>query len=606
MASRLELSSHSSNPYLNFGFNNAQTGAPGKAYNKQVGFGFASFMLGAVESATQQTPWDLYGRRAVWSLFAQDDFKVNSKVTLTMDLRFDQTRPLTEKYGSWANFDTQAVSQSFGVPGTLVFAGSGNTSFEGKPDWREFGPHFGVAYQATDRLVVRGAYGLFYSPIGMNYWFGVPYGFAPGYRGTNRVLTTADLSPAFNWDNGYPGVFEPGTKDPDFAQWGMVSVNPNALQAGATHQWTVGTEFELAKDLRLDLTYMGNIGRDLQSGYLQRNGIDKTALGQLLNSGHEWDAVYDETSAAAAGVPYPYPGFGSYAFAALMQYPQAWQNWVWGGPVFFVGSPLGTSDYNSFQAAVTKRAGSLQTQFSYTLSRARGNVQGGLGGFLETWWSGPLQDVTPDRLEQEAKAPLEYDQTHVFKGYATWEMPFGTGKRYGSSVNRVVNGVIGGWTLSSAFYYRTGFPMTVGSSNYYAGWTDSSNPIYPIWDASGNYSRQFNGSGFDYANPTAASNAFFSPSLFSDPAYGTFSNDLLYRSDFRGFGWSNEDVMLMKNFRFGPEDRFRLQFRFEMYNIFNRHHFSNPDLNINSSTFGKVINVTGSPREGQIGARFEW
>ena len=605
MVSKLDLSSHASTPYLHFDFTNSQTGAPGQPYANQVGLGFASFLLGDVQSASQQTPWDLYGRRAVWALFAQDDFKVNSKLTLTMDLRFDQTRPLTEKYGSWANFDTQAVSQSFGVPGTLLFANSGKDSFEGKPDWKAFGPHVGVAYQIADRVVFRGAYGLFYSPIGMNYWAGVPYGFAPGSRGTNRVLATQDLSPAFNWDNGYPGVFEPGSKDPDFAQWGEVSVNPHSLEAGYTHQWTFGTEFELAKDLRLDVTYMGNIGRRLQSGYLQRNGMDKAALGQLLNAGQEWNAVYDEASAAAAGVPYPYPGFASYAFAALTEFPQVWQNWVWGGPIFFVGSPLGKSDYNSFQAALTKRAGSVNTQFSYTLARARGNVQGGLGGFLETWWSGPLQDVTPDRLDQEAKAPLEYDQTHVFKGYVTWELPFGTGKRYGSAMGRVANGFVGGWTLSSAFYYRTGFPMSVNSSHWYPGWSDSA-PIYAAWDANGDYSRQFNGSSFNYADPAAASNTFFSPSLFSNPPYGGFSSDVLYRSDFRGFGWSNEDVMLMKNFRFGPEDRFRLQFRVELYNIFNRHHFANPDNNINSGTFGRVINVTGSPREGQIGARFEW
>ncbi len=612
MVSRLELSSHASTPYLDFSFTNQQTGAPGTSYKDQVGFGFASFLLGAVESASQQTPWDLYGRRAVWSLYAQDDFKVNSRLTLTMDLRFDQTRPLTEKYGNWANFDIRAISESYGIPGTLAFANSGKDSFEGKPDWTEFGPHFGVAYQIADRVVFRGAYGLFYSPIGMNYWFGVPYGFAPGSRGTNRVTPTQDLSPAFNWDNGYPGVFVPGTKDPDFNDWGMVSVNPGALEAGHTHQWTLGTEFELAKDLRLDLTYMGNIGRSLQSGYLERAGMDKAALGQLLtadptNRGwtHEWDAVWDEASAAAAGVPYPYPGFASYAFAALTEFPQVWQNWVWGGPVLFVGSPLGKSDYNAFQAALTKRAGSVNTQFSYALSRARGNVHGGLGGFLETWWSGPLQDVTPDRLEQEAKVPLEYDQTHVFKGYVTWDLPFGKGRRYGSNVGRVANGFIGGWTLSSAFYYRSGYPIGVNSSYWYPGWSDSA-AIYAVRDPNGDYSRQFDGSNFNFADPGAASNTYFNPALFSNPPYGGFSSDVIYRSDFRGFGYSNEDVMLMKNFRFGPEDRFRLQFRVELYNIFNRHHFANPDTDMNSGTFGHVINLSGSPREGQIGARFEW
>jgi len=615
MISAFQLSSHQSAPVLGFNFGNSATGAPGKPYQNQVGFGFASFLLGGVQEANQQTPWDLYGRRKAWSLFVQDDFKVNSKLTLTMDLRWDQTGPLTEKYGNWANFDTRAMSQSFGVPGTLAFAGSGKDSFEGKRDWKQFGPHIGVAYQVSNRVVFRGAYGVFFSPIGMNYWFGVPYGFAPGSRGTNRVTPTQNLSPAFNWDDGYPGQFVAGTKDPDFAQWGEVSVNPRALQAGYIHQWNFGTEFELARDFRLDLTYMGNIGRRLQSGYLERNGMDKAALGKLLTDTtggwtHEWDAVWDAGSAAAAGVPYPYPGFASYAFAALLQYPQPWQNWVWGGPILFVGSPLGKSDYEAFSAALTKRAGRLSTQVSYNLSRSRGNVQGGLGGFLETWWSGPLQDVTPDRLEQEAKAPLQYDRTHVFKGYVSYELPFGKGGRYGSNAGRALNAFIGGWSAHSVFYYGTGYPMTVNSNYWYPGWSDSA-PIYAAWDKDGYYGRMFDGSKFNAANAfnhvNDPANRAFNPANFSNPPYGGFSNDVLYRSDFRGFGWSNEDVMLMKNFRFGSEDRFRLQFRVELYNVFNRHHFADPDTNIgNPATFGQVINLTGSPREGQIGARFEW
>jgi len=595
-----QLSSHASTPYLDFSFDPDQTGAPTEAWKNNVGFGFASFLLGAVNSASQQTPWDLYGRRKAFSVFAQDDFKVSSKLTLTYDLRWEVTLPYREKYGHWANFDKQAISTSYGVPGTLLFADSGDVSFETQRDWKEFAPHVGVAYQIAPRTVLRAAYGVFYSPIGMNYWFGVPYGFAPGYRGVNRVLSNPDRSPAFDWDDGYPGVFEPPVKDPDFTQWGMVTVHPRSLFAGYVHQWNAGVEFELARDLRFDVMYTANRGKRLQSGDLERNQPDIQMLSTLMNSWKEWNWVWDEASAADAGVPYPFPGFSSWAFAATMPYPQIWQYGVWGGPLLHVGSPLGKSDYNSLYFSLTKRpARGLATQVSYTLGSSHGNLQNYLGGFQEIWWAGPLQDVT--KLEEEAKAPLFYDQKHIVKGYVMYELPFGKGKRFASNAGGVLNAFIGGWTLGSTFKYTSGSPIGVNSTNWYPGWEG---PIYAVRNPDGSYARQFKAENFDFANSEAPGNQYFDPSNFSNPGYGELGTVPMYRSDFRGFGWADEQIGIFKSFRFA--ERFRVQFRFEFINPFNRHYFANPDTNIGSGTFGKVINLWGSPREGQFGARFEW
>ncbi len=596
----MQLSSHQSTPTLEFTFDPDQTGAPKEAWRDKVGFGFASFLLGAVKNAGQQTPWDLYGRRKAFSLFAQDDIKINPKLTLTMDVRWDVTLPYHERYGRWANFDKTAISNTFGVPGTLVFAKDGSDSFETERDWKEFAPHIGLAYKFTDRLVFRAGYGVFFSPIGLNYWFGVPYGFAPGYRGTNRVNPTADLSPAFNWDGGYPGQFVPGTKDPDYTQWGMVNVNPKSLFAGYSHQWNAGVQVELANDLRLDVTYMQNEGRRLQSGDFERNQPDPQALSRLLNSWHEWDAVWDEGSAAAAGVPYPYPGFGSYAFAAILPYPQIWQNWVWGGPLLHVGSPYGRSDYKGLQVGLTKRsARGVTANVSYTLATSHSNVQNYLGGFQEIWWSGPLQDLL--HLDEEAKAPLFYDQRHVAKGIVSWDLPFGKGRSVLADAGRVANAVVGGWTLSASFRYNSGWPIAVNSSAWYPGWEAS---VYAVRNPNGDYSRRFNGGSFDFANPASSSNRYFDPGNFSNPPYGELGTVPMFRSDFRDFGWSEEQVALLKNFRIA--ERFRLQFRVEFYNFFNRHHFATPNTNINAPEFGNVINLTGTPREGQFGARFEW
>jgi hypothetical protein len=595
----MQINSHSGSGTLGFSFTNNQTGAPDQPFASQVGFGFASFLLGEAQSGSMGTPFDLYGRRKSYSLFVQDDWKVNSRLTLTLDLRWEGTGPFREEYGHWANFDKVAINPALGIPGVLDFAEGGSDSFETQRDWKQFAPHIGVAYQVANRVVLRAAYGMFYSPIGINYWGGVPYSFAPGFRGTNEVLANADLSPAFNWDNGYPGVFVPGTQDPTLNLWGPVHINPRSLYSGRSQQWTVGTEFELNKDTRLDFTYMGNRGSRLQSGDFERNQPDASALTRLIQSGNEWSWVWDEGSAAAAGVPYPYAGFSNFAFMALSPYPQVAETW---GPLFHVGSPLGSSDYQSFQVALTKRTGrGLATQMSYNLSRTNTNMQNSLGGFQELWWAGPLQDV--NKLDEEANTIAFYDQTHVFKGYAAWDLPFGNGRRFLANRGGALNALVGGWTLSTAFRYNTGFPLNVNSNNWNPGWDG---PIYADVNTSGDFSRQFDSSAFDFSDTGAAPNRYFNPSLFSNPAWGEFGSGPMYLSQLRGFGRMYEDLGILKNFRFGADERFRVQVRFEFLNLFNRHYFADPDNGIGSPTFGQVINLTGSPREGQFGARFEW
>ena len=307
----------------------------------------------------------------------------------------------------------------------------------------------------------------------------------------------------------------------------------------------------------------------------------------------EWNWVYDGASAAAAGVRYPYPGFSNYAFMAIAPFPQVAETY---GPLFHVGSPLGASDYRSLQIAVVKREShGLAADMSYTYSRARGDVP---TGFQETWSAGSLQDVT--QLSQAAKTVLPYDQTHVFKGYFSWDLPFGSGQAYLSSTNGALNAMVGGWTISSSFRYDSGFPLRVVSNYWYPGWET----IYANMNPNGNFGRKFDSRNFDAGNSAAAGNLYFDPSNFSNPTYGDFGTPRL-PTQLRGFGGAYENVGVMKSFQF--KERYKLQFRFEIYNIFNRHYFSDPNTDIgNAALFGHVTSTTGSPREGQFGMRFQW
>jgi hypothetical protein len=591
----IQMNSHGDRAFLSYEFSPIQTGVLGGPLANQVGSGFASFLLGEVASASQRVPTDLYGRRNYAAAFVQDDIRLHDRLTVNLGLRWETTGGWRETNGRWGNFNTTRVNPVTGVPGVLEFGDEVDRSFEGSRDLKEFGPRAGAAFRITDRLVARGAYGLLYAPIGVNYWSGVPYGFAPGFFGTNTVTPRADGAAAFNWDvNPYPGVLTPATKDPAATQWGMVSVNPNSLEAGRVHQWNVGIERQVGGDFTIGAAYVASRGTRLGSGDLERNQPTADALRRLLRSGTEWNWVADEASAAAAGVRYPYPGFAGAAWMAITPYPQAAAGW---GPLFFVGSPLGRSDYRALQLTASKRGGfGLSAIGSYTWSRQRGNVD---TAFQERWWSGPIQDVT--QLDREATVIGARDRTHVLKGYASWSLPFGRGERYLSNTPPAVRAIVSGWTVSAVVRYESGLPLAIRSSNAYAGW---SYPIYANVNPGVPFDGRFDGSQFNPETPSAAANQYFNPAAFSNPAYGDLGTGPARMADLRGFGGAYEDLGVTRDIRFGGVSA---QVRFEMINVFNRRYYADPESNLGSPFFGQVTSFGWqTPRQGQVGLRLRW
>ncbi|MFB3902418.1 MAG: hypothetical protein ACE15E_03115 [Acidobacteriota bacterium] len=166
--------------------------------------------------------------------------KLSPKLTLNLGIRWEQTQPLTEKNNVWTNFNPNLTNTALGVKGALEFASPDKRTFEGGKKWTDFSPRFGLAYQMSNKSVIRAGYGIFYSPIGIQYWSGIPhqeYG-AHGFIATDKFNSTGNL-PAFNWNNGYPGNLIKPTKDPNYLTWGMVAIDENALRPGYTHHYNV-------------------------------------------------------------------------------------------------------------------------------------------------------------------------------------------------------------------------------------------------------------------------------------------------------------------------------------------------------------------------------
>ena len=375
----MEINSHGGSGALAFSFGNNTTGASSQPYANQVGFGFASFLLGDVQSATESTPYDLYGRRKAMDLYAQDSWKITPNLTLNIGLRWDATFRFHEKYGHWANFNLDAVDPALGIKGSIEYASSGSDSFEKNQDWHNFGPQVGLAWNPWKKVVFRGSFGITYVPIGIQYFSGVPYAYAPGFHGTNSAAAP------FQWDNGYPGVFTAGAKTttPPITQFPVVTIDPNALLAGYTDNWNLGVQYELAKNMVVEASYIGNRGHHLQDSALGNDQPSANQFFKLINSGNGFNYVCSPSDAAANGVPYPYQGFCAPAIAAIAPYPQiaAAETTYWFYPtLYYVGLPLGQSYYDSMVLQFTRRSATgLTLNFNYTLSRQESDTFNNFG-----------------------------------------------------------------------------------------------------------------------------------------------------------------------------------------------------------------------------------
>jgi hypothetical protein len=562
-----QFNSHGDSGVPSFIFDPAQTAG---TFGASAGFGFASFLLGEVNQASVSEPNNTYGRRKSVSLYAQDDIKVTSRFTLNVDLRWDFNGRYHEKYGHWSNFDTSAINPVTGQPGSLEFASGGGDSFEKKQNYHNLSGYIGAAYQITPKTVARASFGVFYVPLNLNTWSGIPYGFNPGFVLNNQVLTP------FTWDGGYPGQAVDVGKDPNFTRWGMVSVDPRSLELGNVQAWSAGVQREIGRDLVVEGNFIQNRGHHLQSGYVAANQPRLSDYTDLVNAGLQWAWVSK-------------PGFSGFGWASVAPFPNVAMTF---GPLFFVGSPLGNSDYKSLQLSVKKRsAHGLSLLASYNLSSSHGDVD---NSFEDLYWSGPLQDVY--NLEHEQRTISSFDQTHIVKGYVLYELPFGRGKSLISGAGPALDALVGGWTVSSGFHYSTGIPLRIPANVYYPGINNVYANIVPGCDISAHYNGQVGG-------------AYFNPACFANPANGEFGNAPGYLADLRSPGLATEDLGVSKSLRLAG-DRYQLRLYFQMFNVFNRHGFEGPNTQIGTADFGKVLredlNGQPRPRVGQFGARFSF
>jgi hypothetical protein len=263
-------------------------------------------------------------------------------------------------------------------------------------------------------------------------------------------------------------------------------------------------------------------------------------------------------------------------------------------------SSLGKANYHAMQWSVTKRfsSGSSLT-FNYSFSKSIDLTSAAESNFAH-FSSGILLNSYARYLN---KGISDFDITHQVNGYAVLALPFGKGQKFFRNVHSVLNGFVGGWSLSTLYQITSGIPRSVSESgNWPTNWGFSGFGTQvgpnPVTGTSKNAVAPNGSSGPNiFPNPTAAR---------ADYDY-TFEGQIGQRNGIRGDGFFTIDINLAKTFKLPYKDTHSLQFRWEVYNAPNITRF---DVNTASvdigavGTFGKYSTVLNNPRVMQLSLRY--
>jgi len=570
-----------------FSFSNLETALPA---DSRTGNAIASFLLGEVDSASARVYANETGVRwSYFSMFVQDDYKLTSKLTLNVGVRWELQMPFSDVLDRLSYMDPFLPNPGAGNrPGAYTFLGSGQgrNGLNRLADvrWKDFGPRFGFAYNVAKDWVVRGGYRVFYWSVNRG-GIGIP---ADGFNVT-ASFASADvgIAPAFNWDNGFPKNF---TKPPIITptvqngQNATVSLRSRGGVWPYSQQWNLTLERQIGRSMSIRAGYVGVKGSRLHAQDATNwNQVDPRylSLGSLRNS------QITSPQAQAAGITAPFPGFvdlwGRRATVAqaLRPFPQY-------NSIGQAAATYGNSNYHSLQVHAQKRLSrGFDFTVAYTFSKMIDDTR--------QQSTGVGQQNYYDRGAERSISV--FDQPHILAISYIYELPFGPGRPYVSGIGGVGSRLVGGWNLSGIHRYTSGYPLSLSTTNTLPIFNGTLRPN----SAAGVAPRGQEGpGGFD---PNR--DRWINPAAFSTPSSFTFGNTSRYLGWLRGPASRAESFALLKDTPIRAE-RINLQFRTEISNPFNRTVFSDPQTNLSNANFGQVVAQSNTPRVIQFGLKLIW
>jgi hypothetical protein len=498
----------------------------------------ADFLVGAQSQYAMSNFAVLDYRQRMHFLYFQDDWKATRRLTLNLGVRYEFSTPQWEANYRLGNFDPVAAKLFFAKPGSI------RDRSTIQPDWNNWGPRIGLAYTLTRKTALRSAYGVsfvHFNRMGGENILGFtgPFVFAvgrdqvaPAAGGSSPLpLCTPgrDFLTCFQrTQDGFPDGFI----DPRLYNTRTTRVNyiPSDTPVPYVQTWHLTIQREIARDLLLDVGYVGNRGAK-QLILADFNQAQPNQPGQNLS----------------LDLRRPYRDFSFIQIA-------------------FAG---GNTFYHGLQAKLEKKfSGGFYLLNSFTWSKTIDNAP----GHLETY-NGDNSRVNFYGLKQE-RALSSYDVTYNNVTSLIYELPFGRGRRWGSGWNGLLHGLLGGWRTTLINTARSGFPINiiyspVSAQQVCSGCSYRPDVLGPVQDGSHDPNNWFLRSNI--VIPTDVTRPF-----------GTAGRNIgrmepFYQSDFG----------LYKSFDL-PREGARIEFRSEFFNLLNVTNLGSPDSNVSSTAFGRV------------------
>jgi hypothetical protein len=524
----------------------------------------ADFLMGYPSNTDGKQLLDWARQRDLYAgFYFQDDWKISSRLTLNLGIRYDLYTQPVDSRDRGALFDARTGFMA--LPGKDGFSRA-----IVRADHNNWAPRLGFAYAASRKFTIRSGAGIFYSRREQNN--GVTQ------IGANIPNTPAILFPVIS----ATGTIAPpvtlnspiiaGQTDPKFA--GITAANPvsyNTRTPDFTNvpdpyaaEWNLSLQYEIRQNLMVEASYSGTKGTKL----ITRQNLNQIRLA---------DALAGRTGQADR----PYPTINnSVGFDAA----------------------IGNSMYHSMNLRMEKRYSSgFAFMVNYTWSK---NIESNGNGDSSYNQNGgttlPLD--TYNLWRERSYAPL--DVPHVVNFNYGYQLPFGAGKHW-LNQKGPADWIFGGWQINGIATYRSGFPTDIRSSRVAAA-----NQMYATLNVPDRIQ------GVSMYLPDKGVDGWFNPAAFTDPL--TVRNDkgnpiTLFgnaaRRVARGPSSKNLDFSLFKNFRI--RERANVQFRAEAFNLTNTPTFflpsaSNAALTLGTANFGKLSSSSATGRQLQFGLKLSF
>jgi hypothetical protein len=586
-------------PAGSYSFANTYTKGPlDNSSGAPVGQSLASMLLGLPTGGSIDREATSANQALFQAIYLQDDFKVTPRLTLNLGLRYEVESPTTDRYDRntrgfdmttpspidaaaraayAAKPDAALAAANFNVVGGVLFADSSHRGFW---DTRAamVQPRAGFAYQVTPKTVLRGGFGMYMIPFGVD---GVNQ---PGYSQTTNIVPTLNSGLGFVASLANP--FPSGVVEPTGAAAGLstylgqsVSFTPLNRQTGKVQRWQIGIQRELPGRWVVEASYAGTRGYDmvvpinlntLPRQYLSTSPVRDTTVVNFLTAtipnpmaGLLGTTSLSGTTVARSQILLPFPQFSA------------------------VNSERydGSTKYNGIEMRAQRR---FRAGFTLNTSYGHSRLRESLSMLNNT-------DASPEnRVSGE-------DRPNRFQVNGIWEMPFGKGRKLGNSWNRVVDGFLGGWQLTGSYSIQSGRPISVGNVYF----TGDPNSLVVHYDKNKVDSPSFDLSGFYFHDAAVQTNGVDDQAKQRADQRIQLSNNIrtlpTIFPNFRGDRVRGIDASLIKNLR--VTERFRAQVRAEAINALNQVQFNNPGTSPSSASFGltSASSQLNPPRTIQLG-----